>query len=128
MNRVVIGSLAVLSILAAFAAGCAAIPATETVEDGIIVLHDDETNDEIGSSADEEIGGVRRSSVVRSNVDPTRKNPVDTCAGCGPVPDPWANGPVPDPWNDPSSSSSSSSGGSSTSSGGSTSSSGGNKH
>ena len=102
---------------------------TETVEDGIVVLHDDDTHDEIGSSTDDELGGGRRSLVKSSNVDPTRKNPVDTCAGCGPVPDPWANGPVPDPWSDPSSSSSSSSSGSSTSSGGSTSSSsGGNKH
>ena len=127
MNRVVIGSLGVLSILAALAAGCAGITSTETVEDGIVVLHDD-TQDEIGSSSDEEIGGGRR-SLVKSNVDPTRKNPADTCAGCGPVPDPWANGPVPDPWSDPSSSSSSSSSSGSTSSGGSTSSSsGGNKH
>ena len=127
MNRVVIGSLGVLSLLAALAAGCAVVPSTETVEDGIVDLNGDELRDDV-SGTDEE-NGSSGTSVVKSSVDTTPRSAVDTCAGCGPLPDPWANGPLPDPWSDPSSSSSSSGGsgtGGSTSS--SSSSSGGNKH
>src|SRR5690349_7301465 len=107
MNRFVIGALGVVSVvLVAFAAGCAGVTTTETAEEGIVVLHDDDMQDDIGSISDEEIGGSGR-SVVKTNVDPTRSASTGACTGCGPVPDPWANGPVPDPWSDPSSSSSS---------------------
>jgi len=121
MNRFVIGALGVVSVvLVAFAVGCAGVTTTETAEEGIVVLDDDAMQDEVGSSSHEEVG-ARGRSLVNSNVDPKRSSTTGVCAGCGPVPDPWANGPVPDPWNDPSSSSSSgstSSGGSSTSGGG----------
>ena len=117
MNRFVIGSLGVVSILlAAFGVGCVGVSSTETAEEGIVSLSDDDSYPDVGADTDTRLGRSGR-SVVHSNVDPTRKGTANVCAGCGPVPDPWANGPVPDPWSDPSSSSSSS--GSTSGSGGS---------
>jgi len=108
MNRFVIGSLGVVSILlAAFGVGCAGVTSTETAEEGIVSLSDDDSYADVGGDTDPLTGRSGR-SVVHSNVDPTRKRTANACAGCGPVPDPWANGPVPDPWSEPSSSSSSS--------------------
>lgn len=116
MNRFVMGSLGVLSILvAAFGVGCVGVTSTETTEEGIVSLSDDDTPDHAGVDTDTPSGRSGR-SFVNSNVDPTRKGTANVCAGCGPVPDPWANGPVPDPWSEPSSSSS----GSNSSSSGST--------
>ena len=115
MNRFVIGALGVVSlVLVAFAVGCAGVTTTETAEEGIVPLQDDDTQDDIGSASDEKVVRSGR-SVMKTNVAPARSASTGACAGCGPVPDPWANGPVPDPWSDPSSSSSSGS----TSSGGS---------
>jgi hypothetical protein len=136
MNRfIIIGRLGVAVFGAAIlAAGCALAPTSQSGDDQ--ELRDDRVQ-MIGfgnNGEEQETDGKYQG--IQHTAGSSRKPSSGSCAGCGPMPDPWKNGPMPDPWksgpmpdpwNEPtpssssggtgSSSSSSSSGGSNSSSG-----------